>query len=227
MPSSDLDVRKLTDIVLDMLASGLSDSQIIVNLQQSGLPKQKATDVLGAAKKQFQQYSGAKLGSTVESMTSERLQKGMTDIKKDVGLQVDLKFMEQKAYTDKKVDELKTEVESLKSEVTDLKIGIDTKLKTSVQQAASSQTKGATQRLLYVLLLVIGIYSIYQAWTFVPTLANYIIAKQPFDSAFTNGLVIIGVFSLVAIVCIVIGGRGLVSSSRNYTTTGVTEMFDK
>jgi cell division protein FtsB len=190
------------------------------------LPKQKAQEVLTAAKKQFRKYAGAKLGSTVEAMTSESLQKGMGDIKKEVGLQMDLKFMEQKSYTDKRYSEIKSEVESLKSEVTDLKIGIESKLKTAVQQAASTQTKGATQRLLYVLLLIIGIYSIYQAWTFVPSLASYIIDQKAFDAGFTNGLIVFGVLALIAIVCIIIGGRGLVSSLRKYSAVGVAEMFE-
>lgn len=226
MPTSDSDVRKLSEIVLDMLASGLSDQQILINLQQSGVPKQKAQDILTSSKQQFQKYSGAKLGSTVESITSERLQKGMTDIKRDVGLQVDLKFMEQKSYTDKKFEELRIEVESLKSEVTDLKITIDSKLKTSVQQAASSQTKGASIRLLYILIILIGVFAIYQAWTFTPTLASYIIDKKPFDDGFTNGLIVFAIFALAAIVAIIIGGRGLVAASRNYTSVG-HEQFEK
>lgn len=127
------DTKRLSDVVIDMLSSGLSDDEILTNLQQAGLPKDKARDVLDTAKAQFTQFTSKKLGGVVEKLTGEKLGKGLEDMKKDLGLQIDFKVMEGKGYTDKKFEEVRAELTSLKSEVTDMKISIDAKLKAALQ----------------------------------------------------------------------------------------------
>lgn len=160
------DIFKLNEIVLDMLAQNMTDEQIIVSLQQSGLEEESAKKVLEKAKSSFELSLSEKFDRLVDKKVREKLEEKFNDYKKDLDLKQDLRFMEQKEYTDKRVREEKREIDSIKSELVGLKLKEETALRKIEDKINLLKMSGSTQKLLAVALLLAAVFSVIAIFSF-------------------------------------------------------------
>ena len=199
MPESK-DVNKLVLIVLDMLAQNISDDQILLSLQQTGLDEKQAKDVLSRARESFQQSLAERLDSVIDIKLNEKLKEKMDEFKKDQDLKQDLRFMEQKGYTDKKISEESQEIDSLKSELVSLKLKEETSLKKIEDKINLLKMSGSTQKMTSVGLIFAAIFSIIAAVYFSISAFNHIVKMMPIDFNFIALILLIVILAFVAFI---------------------------
>lgn len=214
MPAKDIETTRLSEIVLEMLANNIPDEEIIVNLQQSGLTKQKAQQVLEKAKEGFKEFTGKRIDAIIEKKLSERLDEKIEKIRKEQTLQSDLKFIEHKKYIDKISEGVRAEVASLKSEVGDIRIGTEAALKGVLREMDTLKVTSSTQRYLSIGLVIGGIFSCILFFIYTPQLADYLFKRKPFDTYTIIITILTILFVIVAFICFSLAGRVYVKSKK-------------
>lgn len=110
--------------VLDMLALNTPETKIRSDLKGMGLEQDEIEQVLARAKKDYASFLESSLGGRVDQLWKEK-RADISDMigtevgrqKKDVLLQLDLKLMEAKTYTDRKTADVLSQMETLRSDV--------------------------------------------------------------------------------------------------------------
>ena len=154
------DVAKLSSIVIDMLAQNISDDKITSYLVQSGVDEASAKSVLNKAKSEFDKTVSERLEAVIDRKMSEMTAQKLQELKKDFSTHEEFRFMEQKDYADKKIEEAQEEINSLKSELVTLKLKDETEMKRIHDKLDLMNMSGITQRLLSLGLVVVGILSL-------------------------------------------------------------------
>jgi hypothetical protein len=158
------EVRKLSDIVMDMLASNVPDDQILKTLLQMGVAEAEAASILEGAKKEFRAFAETRLTYAMDNWLDKKKADitGLIDaetagIKKELTLQTDLKMLEQKNYIDKKADAAVSEVGSVKSDLFSYKVNMDSKMQGLEAELDRMRFRGPAKLLMGVCLVIAGI----------------------------------------------------------------------
>jgi hypothetical protein len=207
---ASVDIRKLTDIVIDMLAQNVSEENIIVTLQQSGLSDSAAKEVMKKAKSEFEQSLAEKLDSIVDRKVADRANERFGDLKKEFVLQQDLRFMEQKGYTDKRVAEDKREIDSLKSELVALKLKEETQHRNMQDKIDLLKISGVTQKMLSLGLIIVGLFSALALLYFGAYILDFLGNRYPLDIYFT-------IYVLISVVLVIVSFASLNTGLRIYS----------
>ena len=207
---ASVDVKKLTDIVIEMLAQNVSEQNIIITLQQSGLSETSAKDVLTKAKSQFEQSLAEKLDSIVDRKVSDRAAERFGDLKKELVLQQDLRFMEQKGYTDKRVADESREIDSLKSEILAVKLKEETELRKMQDKIDMLKISGSTQKMLSLGLIIVGLFSALAVLYFGAYILNEIASRGRIDVYFM-------IYTLMCVVFVVVSFAALNTGLKIYS----------
>lgn len=157
--------QQVLDIVFDMLATDVPESKVLSVLLQMGLSEQEARALITAAKAKLEKYLESRLAVSIDKLLETRkkeieeyLAAKLAETQKQIQLQNELKFMEEKNFVEDRVSSLKSEVDSLKQDV----FAARTELGGAVQQALTqTEVLGmkTAPRILSILLLAGGLFS--------------------------------------------------------------------
>lgn len=223
----ETEARRLSQIVLNMLAENVPEKDIIINLQQAGLSAVKAKQVLEKAKQQFQEFSGKEINRVVEGRVSDTVDRQMAEARREFALQSDLKFTEQKGYVDKRIGELKSEIDALKSEVVGSKIDIDSKIKTALKRVQTLGVASTAPKALSIVLIIAGIFSIIAFLFFGYEVMNSLARRSPFDMYMFLRVAIVVLSLIIGIICLRLGGRAYSAGKKKFETVGMEWMEGK
>lgn len=223
----ETEARSLSQIVLNMLAENVPERNIITNLQQAGLSAEKAKQVLEKAKQQFQEFSGREIDRVVEAKVSDAVDRHMTEARREFALQSDLKFTEQKGYVDKRIGELKSEIDALKSEVVGSKIDIDSKIKTALKRVQTLGAASTAPKMLSIALIIAGLISVVVFLFFGYEVVNSLTRRSPFDMYMFLRVAIVILSLIIGIICLRIGGRAYSAGKKKFETVGMEWMEGK
>ncbi|MEM0372423.1 MAG: hypothetical protein QXO69_01075 [archaeon] len=223
---ASVDVRKLTDIVIEMLAQNVSEQNILITLQQSGLSESAAKGVLKKAKTEFEQSLAEKLDSIVDKKIREKAEEKLEEIKKEFALQQDLKLMEQKDYTDKRVAEEKRELDLLKSELVSLKLKEETELRKMQDKIDLLRISGATQKMMSLGLMIVGLFSALAVVYFGAYIVDSIVNRYPMDIYFFIYVLACAVLAVVSFASLNTGLRIYMAGQKQLEKIGL-EFLDR
>jgi hypothetical protein len=204
--ASQKDMIKLTEIVIDMLAQNISDDKIISSLEQNGLDEDTAKAVLTKSKMEFDKTLSERLEAIVDRKMSELSAQKFSDIKRDLSIHEDLKSSEQKEYADRKIEDQKREIDSLKAEMVSIKLREESDMIRMQDRLSVLQMSGATQKLLAVGLVILGIFSAAVVVYFAAGLFGYLMNGEAIDLSEVLGVSLIDNNVLVYLLVIVVLG---------------------
>lgn len=153
--------------VLDMLATDAPESKIRADLKGMGLEPDEIEQVISRARKDYAAFSESTLAGRVEQLwkgerpeISSMIETESDRRKKDVLLQLDLKMLEAKNYTDKKASDILSQMETLRGDVystrAEAKVAVDT-VRSDIEELKLS---GIEKRLLAIGIAFAGIFII-------------------------------------------------------------------
>ncbi|MFH0986968.1 MAG: hypothetical protein V1911_02855, partial [Candidatus Micrarchaeota archaeon] len=156
----DPEIRKLSEIVFDMISENVPDSVMSSTLQQYGMTKQQAEDVINKVKDEYGKFTGAKLQEVVRKVLEEKFSRRMTELKKEIELREEIKDMEHRKYVDSKAEQIEKEVGILKSHDTELEFDVENRLDKMESKLEMLKTVDPKQKMLATGLLLIALFSV-------------------------------------------------------------------
>lgn len=197
---------KLTEIVIDMLAQNISDDKILSSLEQNGLDADTAKAVLEKSKAEFDKTLSERLEAIVDRKMSELSAQKFGDIKRDLSIHEDLKSSEQKEYADRKIEAQKREIDSLKAEMVSIKLKEESDMHRMQDRLSILQMSGATQKLLAVCLIIVGIFSAAVVVYFAAGLFGYLVNGEAINISEVLGVNFMDNNVLIYLLAIIILG---------------------
>lgn len=222
-----ISIEKLSEIVLDMMGQNVSENEIVTYLQQTGLTLKESQDILAKSKDFFEKSLNERLDNVVDKKVGEKATQKFEQMKKDFELKQDFKLMEQKNYTDKKVNEKMQEINSVKSELVSLKLKEEAELKRMQDKIDLLKMSGSTQKYLGSGLLMGGVFALIAVlyFSFV-VLSNYILQSKPIDFYLVIYIMFILILGIAASASLNIGYKIFSTAERKLEQVGL-EIINK
>lgn len=160
----------LTETVLQMLRLGTKKPEIISTLEQMNLTNEQAEEVYRVTKDKYdkEQEQARAEDVTRELRKKEKeildyIDKEIKNAKKDLALQSDLKFIEQKKHIDKMIEDQKTKLDALDSELFAFKMDENYKIEQLTSDLNALRMRGSIKNLVSVGIIITGIVMIMYA----------------------------------------------------------------
>ncbi|MBS3060766.1 MAG: hypothetical protein J4432_04645 [DPANN group archaeon] len=157
----------IADTVLQMLRDKTPKQQIVSTLRQMNIAEQDALQIFETANARFREMEEAETSKIVskemlkkERVLTEYVDKTIDSSKKDLALQADLKFLEQKKYVDKQRGEMADEVNRLNSELFAFKMDANYKLEQLNDDVNKIRLRGSTKNMISLAIIILGIMMI-------------------------------------------------------------------
>ncbi len=224
MPTSEKKPGKLLSIVIDMLAENASEKDIIASLVQMGVSESDAKLILKKAMDEVGKSVTTKLEVKASQIIDKKLDSRMKALKKELALQLDLKAMEQKEYTDKKVEEVKSEIEALKEQLSNVTIDVDSKVNKVEKEVEVLRVISPKEKLFSSAIMLGGVVSVV---LFFYSLLSLLSALK--KASFFNIIIHIIILAALVIVSIVFLKTGfrIYSLSEKKLTKFAEKVFKK
>ncbi len=155
--------RKLSDVVLEMITRSVPEDKIITTLVSTGLSESEARRVYEQVKKEYEGYLASKLKLEVHRLFEEEkknfesfLREELRKTEKEILLKTDLKSMERHEVLEKKIEDMKAMVESVKSDLFNFKIQFNSAVQDVQKQLNQMKVKGTTKIMVSIVLMLSG-----------------------------------------------------------------------